>query len=250
MTTIIGIHTNAGREGIVFGSDTQLNYEDDDGRLSEKRVVYKIIDGRDWMMGHAGGIDNNLYKFQNRLTQPKKYKSSEEEAQEIILGAIQNYERGPRFREPHFLQVNYLSTISRREGMTLEDLHEFILAAKYDSKIGMWHVDEFGSLKQPQKDNEFEYITIGSGSDRVEKYFDEMVVDEKVDASTIDIPEALELIVRALHKAERDAFTGGAIDLTVLTAEGVDPYGRSIRKAVSDAERNLVGEIKQKYNGS
>ena len=103
----------------------------------------------------------------------------------------------------------------------------------------MWEIDEFGNLKQPQKEKEIEYLAIGSSSSIVDEYFERLLNDEttdKIDQSRIDIPTAIDLAVGALDLAENDPDTSG-MNIAVLTKNGAREYDHSIRAAVDIARK-------------
>ncbi len=247
MTTIIGIKANSGLEGVVFGSDTQLNYEDADGHPTEKISTYKIIHGKEWLLADAGGVDKEFTRFQRQLTQPRRYGTTEEQVLGLFTQAVNNYQQGAKFIEPHFPKVNYLNTLARREGKEFDELHQFLVAVNMGESIEMWEIDEFGNLKQPHKNKDFEYLTIGSGGEHAEKYIDEQLMEDKIDQSSIDIPTAIEIAVESLFKAQRDPFTGGVIDLAVLTKDGASQYGRSILEAATAALKLKLETVKDRY---
>src|SRR3989338_1363437 len=130
MTTIIGIKTNLGQEGIVVCADTQMSYLGEDDELIEKKVAptYKVIYGKHWMLAHSGGITAELAHFQRRMTSPCQYGSSEENINRMLRTAVDNFEKGPKYQGPHFVEVNQLNTMVRR-GVEVDRLHEFVLAA-------------------------------------------------------------------------------------------------------------------------
>lgn len=250
MTTIIGIKASLGLEGVVFCSDTQLNhYVDEDLTKTEKDKADKIILSKKWMAGYAGAFDKDISHFLRVLSQPKKYGSTDSNSFNIISGAIERYSQGTKYKKPHFPEWNLYNSMARRKGTKVDDIGVLLMAAYFSGKADMWEIDEFGNLKQPQKEREIEYLTIGSGSDEVEEYFKELLNDEtsdKVDQSLIDIPTAIDLAVGALSRAESDPCTSG-INIAVLTKYGTQEYGDSIKTAVDAARKKEIKLIKRKY---
>lgn len=253
MTTIIGLKSNSGIDGIVLASDTQLSYSDKTGKFSEKKPMYKIVHGKDWAMAFCGIISNELYRFFQILRGQKKYGSSEEMANEIITRAVTNYERwkeNPKLEDIHFKEVNSLNTILKRnEAIDLEDLNNFILAINTESKGPvLFEVDEFGNLKEAPKNKEIEYITIGTGEEIVERYVEETMEKEDVSPFILNIPIAIDLARKSLVKAQRDPYTGSSIDLMILTKPGIETTGKELRNVLTEAEEKFFSELKDRYS--
>ena len=245
MTTIVGIKTNYGpEEGIVMGSDTQLSYTDGDGQAWKGRIQ-KIIYGQSVMLGHAGVVDRNLYDFQRTFLGQRKG-SSEEITLQLINQAMVNHNKGVRYKQTHFPIFNDLNALALREGIPILDLHIFLLAIN-SPKLNLWEIDEFGNLKKSPRIREFEYLAIGSGSDNALKYIDQTVMRAKVDASKINIPQAIDLVVTSLHRAAEDLNTGDGIDVVIMTYSKITSYGKRIRNALSKAEKDVIDKIKSEF---
>ena len=250
MTTIIGIKASLGLEGVVFCSDTQLNhYVDGNLTKTETDKADKILLGKKWMMGFAGAFDKDISHFLRSLTQPKRYGSTHHDSFSIIASAIKRYELGTKYKKQHFPELNSYNLMALRNGTKLDDLSTLLMAAHFSGNVDMWEIDEFGNLKQPQKEKEIEYLAIGSSSSIVDEYFERLLNDEttdKIDQSRIDIPTAIDLAVGALDLAENDPDTSG-MNIAVLTKNGAREYGHSIRAAVDIARKKEIESIKRKY---
>ncbi len=238
MTTILGVKSNYGIEGIVLASDVQISlYEG--GEMIGKRSQYKIYHGRNWMITHAGDVDKDLGSFLNFLSGQKRYDSSEEIVRKEIEESLKSKE---------FERVNKLNKNARKNGVELADLHSFILCTNMP-KPEIFVVDEFGNLNKPEEDD-FEYAYLGSGSKRVASYIEQLADDSSFDSRSVDIPKAVEICYKALRRAiENDGYTGGPIDMSVMTEKGITPYGNKIKESINAAERNVVEEIKKIYSG-
>lgn len=268
MTSIIGIKVSSsdGVEGIVLGSDTQLNIEDNEGKFEEKRRAYKkIIHGKTWALAHAGDVDKHLDLFYGVLVGRKRYRSSEEIATKIIYESVSAWEDSYKmriekrehnsyedfFEKPHFKLVNLLNSSTLRFAKVEDDevsLHSFILAT-CPPKIGLWYVNGHGILTEVSSyERDIDYLCMGSGGEKCEKYITGLIEDEKFDPEKLTIPSAIDLVNNALHRAELDIYTGGPLDLAVLTNSGVDYYGDEIRQALVNAEREKIESIKSKYS--
>ena len=196
MTTIVGIKANSGVEGIVIATDRQLNHYDDAGKtILRKETISKIVYGREWIIADAGGISNQFAVFQNMDQEKMKQK---------IYRAVQRYKPDPP-KDPQFREINRINTIARRNDATLDCLHELVMAAKIDENLGLWHVDEFGSLTE----YEFEpnYFTMGSGKDHVTKYITSLAENGKINNYKLSLPAAIEIAVEAIKLAEEDPNT-------------------------------------------
>ncbi|MEK6873611.1 MAG: hypothetical protein AABW91_02105 [Nanoarchaeota archaeon] len=264
MTTVIAVKTNIdGVEGIVMGSDTQKNYIQE-GNLSEKdpNPKYKIIYGDRWMLGHAGIVNANLSHFNRFLT------SNKQRARTIVEDAINHHRtHGKKYRLSSFLAeglrvadfslVNDLNTLlsdssDKRDSEDVkEDTGEFILAASFsDNTYGLWYVNEYGRLVDPFKADSLEYACIGSGSKRLIEYLaDNPFSESNIDLSNVGIPVAIDIVNRLLVLAQKDAFTGSILtaDLVILTAEGVEAYGKNIIETLIKTREEEIERLKDKY---
>jgi len=251
MTTIMAIKSNSGIEGIVFGADTQLSLIEK-GAFAQKKSISKIIYRKEWIMGHAGAMDSDVYQFFQLFSSQKKSSQPENNPYEITLRAVKRYDdykNDQKIRDIHFQEVITLNAkLMRKEGRDLEDLNKFVLALN-QLEVGprFFEVDEFGNLKEPQKDGEVEYIVIGSGEKIAEKYIDKIIDEDESPQFLVNISRAIDIVWRGLKEAQRDPYTNGPIDLVVLTKDGVSPYGREIREALMSAENQKITAIKKKY---
>src|SRR3989338_1351566 len=232
MTTIIGIKTDSGPDGIVLAADTQLNIFDDDGSSSAKRSTRKIIYTDSWTMAQTGSVTHLHYDFE-RMLLGRKRGFPEEKVFEMIARAVANYDQGVRYTDPHFIEVNRLNTLHRREGGNVEDLASFIFASRHP-RLGLWEIDQMGYIKPASKELDFEYLSLGSGSKEALGYINRQIMGELAEANTIDLPRAIDLAVGAIHAAQEDVYTGG-LDLVIVTSEKVIPYGDRIKSAITKA---------------
>ncbi|HLC46615.1 MAG TPA: hypothetical protein VJI75_02630 [Candidatus Nanoarchaeia archaeon] len=257
MTTLIGIKTNLGEEGVIICADTQMSYYEDN-EFSSKKPVQKIFYGKSWILAYAGNNRKRTAAFLKKFAYLKRPPGTEEIAAQIINTAVENYRKGSSYLEPHFKEVNNLNTLLSREDEELEDLPVFMFATNHSSLINpssslnqsslsLFSVDEFGNLKESPEEHEFSYIIRGSGCEDAAKYIEDELKHSRIDENAIDIPKAIEVAVKALHNAETDALTGGPIDLIVLTASNIQSYGKRIREAIATAERESIEKIVELY---
>lgn len=251
ITTIIGVKTLAGEEGIVLCADTQLSIVSAKGKKDETledkgELVYKIICGPNWALGTAGRTDSADVQNFLKLMQAKK-ETQKEKAYQMVKQALENVAK-PKYDSSHFPEVNQLNTMLKRGGEDLDDLPLFILATN-KPYMGLWVLDQFGNLIGPDKKNRIEFVCIGSGEDDVTKYIvEERVYKEKVDLTAFDIPNALDLVVEALHKAEKkDVYTGGPLDIAILTKTEIYSYGKVMRQDIEYAEKRRLELIKEEH---
>lgn len=249
MTTILGIQTNEGVEGIVLASDKQINFYVDDKLIGRKKHGKKIIIGSNYALAHAGTIDNFLLGFNRYLITQKK-----EEIKNMILKAVEKYKENPTHTkgwgfEPHFYEINSLNTavMNRREDENGEiDIHDFILAVNLP-ELGLYRVDGHGNLKESSKNRPFKYLSIGSGSDKVYEYISGLVDNDEIDPSHITIPIAIQIVKKSFKKAEEEINTDGIPDYVILTKDSIRTYGDEIRKSMEDAYEKILNEIGLKY---
>ena len=256
MTTIVGVKTNIGLEKIVIGSDSQESHFASDGEMVAKRAIPKIIHGESWALGYAGtSRDQNFYRFQQILQGNKRYGSSPEKAKEVITKAVQKF-RDSKGKElkfnldyegSDFLEVCYFNSLMKKTNPNEKDpTNKFILGANFpDGKLGLWIVDEFGNLQEADKEKEFYYLCMGSGSAIVEKYIEDEIFENKIDPNNIDSDCAIDIVINSLKKAQKDANTGFPIELVVLDSLKINLYGRSIEDAISNAFEKRIKEIKE-----
>lgn len=235
MTTILGIKTNSGLEGVVIAADRQISiYDDDTGTIIGKEQTCKIIYGRDWIIGDAGGVSNQFAVF---------LRSEKGKMKKMICKAVQKYHQNSK--KPHFTEINEINALAMRDGAAYDCLHEFILAAKVEEKAGLWHVDIFGNLKASE--DGVNYIALGSGEDYVAGHMDSLSENGLINNNAIDIPAAIEAAAGCLEKAQLlDPNTGG-LDLAVLSYAGVQYYGDFIQKNMKRQKEEMVAKIKENY---
>ncbi len=240
MTTIIGIRTNHGLEGVVMASDHQSS-KYDEGELVSKTSVKKIYCGDYWAMGDAGADDKHVLKFYKVLMGHRNCNSNEQKAKTTIERAV---------REKYFEEVVNLNTLVMKKDNAndIEKAHSFLFAVNKPD-MGLWYVDEFGNLKEPSDDKDIDYACIGSGEKKVDEYLERAISEQDIDRDKITIGIAIDLIRGAMNAAEKDAATGFGYDLIVITDKEVRNYGDEIKKSIVNAEREKLEEIKKAYNG-
>jgi 20S proteasome alpha/beta subunit len=262
MTVIIGIKTNKkdSLDGIVLIADRQLTMiEEKAGQEfpTSKKSTEKLVFGNNWAMGYAGGSsDDQIGRFMQIMYGDKRVGSSTERANKIIeealkrkqeFGKISAFEkRKIQFEEIALLNSDMMS--NDETANVARDAYVFLLAIN-KPELNIYKIDEFGNMFDPD-DNDFPYFCIGSGKKGAKKFIEEYIEGEDVDEGgnvILDIPKAIDLGINALHKAHVDPYTSGPADLVVLTKNGVEHYGDSIKTAIKKAELEKVEEIKSKY---
>ncbi len=240
MTLLIGIKTNTGLDRVVLASDRQLS-EYEEGAFSSKRPIRKIYSGDFWAMGDAGGDDQDVRRFYRMLRGHKGYGSGPEQAKRMIKVAI---------KERRFHEVRELNTELMRTGenIDIEDTHAFLLAVN-SPRIGLWLVDEFGNIKDPPKERDFDYLLLGNGKKEAEGYIQRLLAEEQIDRDRISTRTALSVVRGALKAAEKKADVGFGYDVVVVSKKGVEDLGREIGKSVASAERAAWRNVENKYNG-
>jgi hypothetical protein len=253
MTGILAMKANAGEEGIVIASDTQVTLKTEE-EMVEKRPIFKIWLGKTWAMAHSGGFHNGLYRLQGLLAGQKRYDSSEDHVRSMIQRAVTPNDKGLR----RFVEIDDINCDIRSKS-TIDDCTEFIFAHT-EPNLGLWQVHEFGVLQdykevnaKSEEDNEreFEYLFLGSAEDRIKGYIEDRLADSRnpLDPNNITIPIAVKEARGALDKARRDPYSGGASDIVVLTnRNGVDTWGKEIRRRMEHAEDKIYDEIIRKYS--
>ena len=252
MTTIVGIRTNSGLEGVVIGADTQQSQFSSDGKPDKKKVpFFKTASGKNWVIGSAGMFEDELQKFYGLLKGQKKYGSSEEKATETIYKAIENYylwfKKESDSGVIHFPEVNQLNAVMARRGVSLDDLNQFIFGINVPERgVKLFKIDEFGSLEE-SKYNGVEIVTIGSGPTKIREYIEEILESDQSPVQ-VDIPKAIDLVCSIIYRAEVDMYSSGPIDLHVLTSNGVDSYSKKIIEELKETEKRILEEIKGRYS--
>lgn len=237
MTVLVGIKTNSGPvDAVVLGSDTQLSYLDEDGNPIGKRPFLKMVYGDFWALALSGAYTDELRSFYNKLRKPddKRYKNFDKHKLETMISkSVAN----KRFLEINELNANYL-----REGGDLDEAHEFLMSINRP-RIELFHVDPFGNLKLPKKNNC--YIVLGSGEEDASKYIEEQFEEDIYDSDDVDLKVAMELCRKAVKSASQkgDIMSGLPLDLIVLRKEGIRSYGKRIRNAIEEADEREFGSI-------
>jgi len=239
MTTLVGIKTNSGAiDAIVLGSDTQLNYVDDEGNLLAKKPLLKIIHGDSWALAPCGADTNDLRSFFRKLQNPddKRYKDFDKSRLDNMI----NKALGKR----RFIEVDELNARYSRDGGDLSEAYEFLMAFS-SSKMDFFRVDAFGNLISPEDAN---YIVLGSGAELAKGYIEEQLERETYDSSDINLETAMKLNRGALKIASQkgDIFSGWPMDLVVVRKEKIISYGKRIRSAIEQAEEKEFDAIIKK----
>ena len=223
MTTLIGIRTNEGLDGIVLVSDLQISQYDGPKMLA-RWPARKIYFGDYWALGYIGGIHDELRGFLCVLRGDKRYNSSEEKANQIFQRAIE---------KQRFIEVDDLNALITKE-KSLEETNAFLLAVN-KPELNLWYIDEFGSFHLP-KDKEFEYFCIGTGSQEANKSIEKLLANEDIDRDKISISVARNIARRIINEMKDDPFTGFGYDIVVITKKLVKHWGEDYRKSLSKAQ--------------
>lgn len=238
MTTLIGIKTNFGLESIVLVGDYQITSTDKEEKEISKRAERKLHYGENWVMGAAGVYRRELTKFFGIIKGYKNYNSNPERANEIIEKAI---------KEKEFEEILQLNKKLRRRGLDMEDIPAFILAVN-KPKLFLWWVDEYGNIKNPEEDNEFDYVCLGSGEERADRYIQSLIEEQKIDRDKIGIREALKIARDSMYAAERDPGTGMGYDIIVVTEKEIRSWGEEIKEEIRKAEEKKIEDIGDYYS--
>lgn len=245
MTTIIAVKTNKGEPVVVIGADTQLTTYDDkkDEIPLGKTFGHKISYDDSWVIAWSGVHNQYLEKFIKHMKGQKGAGSSPEISQQALNTALEKfYKQGDRCPGPHFLEFTNANAVFLRQPNTkTNDLCELLLAvqkSEFCQSPDFFRVDELGNLSQPQTENDFPYYSLGSdGSDKVDRYIEDLIEEEVINPSEITTQSALKLIIEAFHKAKKDITTGGPTDLIVVKESEIVSYIDRVRKALSEAEK-------------
>lgn len=258
MTSIIGIKTNTGIEGIVIGSDTQEMHSDKDDNQIGKKDISKIISGQKWIISYAGNTDASaFYRFTRVLQGDKRYLKEGENPENIIRLAVENYLKfGKKYQGPHFRRLADTNSDIMKEFKDVEKLNNYVLGVYFDNKVnGLWYIDELGNLVEPRDhknhdatDKEFDYVCIGSGGEDMEKYIEQAVFDGDINPQEISIGEAVKIVFSSLRKANKDPLTGFLKDVAIISKDSVERYGELIKDKLSKAEEEAEREIIFKYH--
>ena len=144
MTTIIGIKTNIEEEIVILGTDTQMNYLDDDGHPIGKKPILKIVNGDFWVLAQAGADTPGLRSFYRKRKNPddRRYKDYSKDILEKELDiAIQ---------KKRYMDVDQLNAEYMADDGDSDEAHEFLMAINRP-KIELYHIDGWGNLKDPGK---------------------------------------------------------------------------------------------------
>lgn len=226
MTLIVGVKAGSGIQGRVLAADTQLTEYDGNEPISKTQGVKKLVSGNYWAMGFAGVKRSYLRDFFRNL------KSDDAKVQNAI-------ETG------YFPEVNELNRkICKDYGES--DLVKFLLASS-KPKLGLYCVDLLGNVNDKQvESDEGDYMTIGSGSNSAENYLENKLGNDKDYQDGVTLEKAIDLAWGSIKDGNHDIFTGGPIDLVVVTDKYVKDFGASLKQVVRHAENKALENVKEK----
>ena len=242
MTTLLGIKTNSGEEAVVLVTDTQVIFGNDESK--GRTPFYKTAIGEFWALSSMGTHWDGSRKFYNKLTSPKRYKdTTEKDVEKIILEAIKK----ERFIEIDTLNAEYMLADGDGESGTLQ-----FLFGTNKPKIELYFIDSYGNLRTTQDLNNEVSLIVKSTDDGIEDSIYNTILEkirgEDVGSSDrIDLETALKVAYEGMKKIDVDLYSGGPIDITVITKDGVFNYGKQIKKALADAESAAFENILSKY---
>ena len=132
------------------------------------------------------------------------------------------------------------------------DSLELILASN-NPLIGLYHINQFGNVCEIKDKDDFDFVSLGSGSKAAKKYIeneeykDDKWVSEKIDLDNIRIHHAIMLAIGAIKEAsKKDVNTGGYIDLAVVKNNSIAHYGKFIQSTIDDAEKEAYKQVIEK----
>lgn len=237
MTTLLGIKTNSGIEGIVIATDKQVSHWNE-GVFTKKTTINKIFHGNNYIIANTGAIGDNPFAI---LEQTQK-----EELVQLVEEAVKKYRLDPSSEYPHFEKINHINTLLYREHEDEDYLHTLLMATNTNEKLELWEVDHFGSLKTPQKKKKIEYHVLGSGKKYVKKYIKRLLEKGAINQAEITIHTAIDIAIAAIQEAQKDPHTSG-LDLAVLTNNGATYYGDLIKEIVEKQKKEIINSIKKDY---
>ena len=234
MTLIVGVKAGSGIQGRVLAADTQLTEYDGNEPISKTQGVKKLVSGDYWTMGFSGVKRAYLRDFFRNL------KSDESKVQNAI-------ETG------YFPEVNELNRLICKE-YGESDLVKFLLASSKPN-LGLYCVDLLGNVNDKQiESDEGDYMVIGSGSTSAESYLENKLGNDKDYQDGVTLEKAIDLAWDSIKEGNHDIFTGGPIDLVVVTDKYVKDFGASLKQVVRRAENKALENVKEKvvklYNGN
>lgn len=226
MTVIVGVKAGSGINGRVLAADTQLTEYDGDEPISKTQGVKKLVSGDYWAMGFSGVKRSYLRDFFRSL---KADECSVENAVET----------------GYFREVNELSRrICKEYGE--DDLVKFLLVSS-KPKLGLYCIDLMGNVNSKQiESDEGDYMMIGSGSTSAGDYLEEKLGNDKDYQDGVTLEKAIDLAWGSIKEGNHDIFTGGPIDLIVVTDKYVKDFGASLKQVVRRAEIKALENVKEK----
>src|SRR3989344_2094904 len=230
MTTLLGIKTNSGEEAVVLVTDTRVIFGNDESK--GRTPFYKTAIGEFWALSSMGTHWDGSRKFYNKLTSPKRYKDTIKKE---------------RFIEIDTLNAEYMLADGDGESGTLQ-----FLFGTNKPKIELYFIDSYGNLRTTQDLNNEVSLIVKSTDDGIEDSIYNTILEkirgEDVGSSDrIDLETALKVAYEGMKKIDVDLYSGGPIDITVITKDGVFNYGKQIKKALADAESAAFENILSKY---
>ncbi|MBS3146731.1 hypothetical protein J4471_03470 [Candidatus Woesearchaeota archaeon] len=223
--------------------------------LIPKGVKRKLQDIIEKKQQPTSDLENILTKLLTDSTQP------ETELDKVVIGI---FKKLISYQDPlqealkteYFLELNHLNRFfeyrnSEDEDFDASDSSELIIATT--PNCDLFHVDHRGNVYKIINSELIDYIAIGSGSDIVNKYFDEMqyIKDQnfglKFTPDNITTKMALKLARTALIASLVNQDTGGYIERVVVHKDGIDHHGSTVREKLAREEEQVNKAIEDQY---
>jgi len=224
MTTITGITYNTPNKGIVLVSDltrteTSWNTQGDVAfRQQTKSDAQKIhvSTQRDLAVAMSGAFDQPYVDLLS----------------EILSGGI---DVRRRIEKGDFTELRSLN-LSRWNGRIPNNdyMSGLLIATRFEGKPQLYTCWPLGLVEQRH------WTSVGSGS----RYAIEYIQAQNVlIPSQLDRNNAIDIAVASLDEASQDIHTGG-LDLVIITPNGIEEHGDTIRRTVKDARTRAINSIK------
>jgi 20S proteasome alpha/beta subunit len=235
MTTILGMKTNSGEEGIVVAADTKLAVYDNEEEIMENEKITKIRVGSFYAIAFSGVIDNYLETFFRYISKKKNYQefvgfvSKGEEM--VAPKKIRENPINEAIKRKYFEALNIFNRyMVKRDKNDIDGTIELILAVN-KPKLNLYRVDAFGNLLNSDKPGGLEYVCGGSGASSIKDFFqnndykkDPTLAPLKISMDNINVATAVRLATRAMRVAAKDPETGDLIDLVILRKNKIYNY--------------------------
>lgn len=230
MTTIVGIKSNQGLEGIVVASDRQASLQDSQGNIEEKFKSSKIFSGNFWIIVSAGGKFIEIHDFYRKLKEKRR-------KDHPILRALET----GIFQE--YLELNL--NLGKSYGST--NAIASVMAVNTGNSLELFKIDQFGYILGPENKNFFYYTSIGAGSLKATDSIRRKIKD--MDPDNLTLPQAIDLARGAIHEAESDPYSGFGLDFAVLTKDKVHHFTKGLDAGLKKFEDDYFKDIKRKFSG-